>query len=77
MIMLSPGQTLQVNALFACDLPTKWYHEQVLEAIIPLSTSGIPCTCNGASAMVYLNELLALSCHWKDYGILRITVKNG
>ena len=52
--MQSPLQTLQVNALFACDLPTKWYHEHVLDAIITLATSGIPCTYDGASAMVYL-----------------------
>ena len=27
---------------------------QVLEAIIPLATSDISCTCDGASAIVYL-----------------------
>ena len=43
---------LQVNALFACDLLTTGYHEQLLEAIITLAMSGIPCTCDGASAMV-------------------------
>ena len=47
---------LQVNAIFACDLPSTWYRGQVLEASIPLATSDIPYTCNGDSflAIVYL-----------------------
>ena len=45
---------LQVNTNFACDLLTTEYHKQVLEAIITLATSDIPCTCNDVSAMVYL-----------------------
>ena len=42
-----------VNVLFACDLLTTEYDEQLLEAIITVATSDIPCTCDGASAMVY------------------------
>ena len=33
---------MQVKARFACDLPTIWYHEQVLDGIINLAKSGIP-----------------------------------
>ena len=51
---LSPRQMLQVNGLFAWDLPTIWYRDQVLAAIITLAMSDIPCTCDGASLMVYL-----------------------
>ena len=36
------------------NLPSIWYHEQVLAAIIILAMSDIPCTCDGASLMVYL-----------------------
>ena len=45
---------LHVNAMFACDLHTTESHKQVLEVIISLASSDIPCTCNDASAMVYL-----------------------
>ena len=45
---------LQVNAVFACNLLTTEYDEQLLEAIMTLATSGIHCTCDRASAMVYL-----------------------
>ena len=45
---------LQVNANFACDLHTTEYHKKVLEAIIYLATSDIPCTCNNEAVMVYL-----------------------
>ena len=71
---------LQVNALFACDLLTAEYDEQLLDAIITLATSGIPC--NGLLVMNYLRwqlEIIVASCcmsyHWKAYLSLRITVK--
>ena len=67
---------------FVCDLLTTEYDEQLLEAIINLAMSGIPCTCDGASAIHYLRLQLGIivaSCcmsyHWKAYAILRITVK--
>ena len=46
--------TLQVNALFVCDLITTEYDEHLLDAIITIATSGIPSACDGASAMVDL-----------------------
>ena len=72
---------LQVNVLFAYDLLTTEYDEQLLEAIITFAMSGIPCTCDGASAMVYLRLEInvaswCMSYYWKAYEILRITVKN-
>ena len=50
---------------FACDLTTE-YDMHLLDAIITLATSGIPCACDGASAMVHLQrftcaELLAMT----------------
>ena len=39
---------------FACDLHSTEYHKMSLEAIIYLATFDIPCTCNDASAMIYL-----------------------
>ena len=45
---------LRVNAHFACDLLTAEYDEQLLDAIITLVMSDIPCTFDGASATVYL-----------------------
>ena len=52
--LFSSLQTLQVNANFACDLLNTEYHKQVLEVITSLAMSDIPCTCNDASAIVYL-----------------------
>ena len=49
-----PLHTLQVNALFPYDLLTTEHDGQPYEAIITLATSGKRCTCDGASAMVYL-----------------------
>ena len=41
--------------IFACNLTLcTEYHKKVLEAIIYLAMSDILCTCNDASAMVYL-----------------------
>ena len=51
---ISPSQTLQVNADFACDLLTILFHKLVLAAIKTLAMSDIQCTCDGASPMVYL-----------------------
>ena len=45
---------LQVDAIFDCNLLTTDYHKEVLEAIISLAKSDIPCPCNDASAMVSL-----------------------
>ena len=42
---------MHVNAIFACDLLTAERDELLLDAIITLAMS---CTCDGASAMVYL-----------------------
>ena len=36
-----------------CDLTTIEYDEHLFDAIITIAMSGIPCTCDGASAMVY------------------------
>ena len=44
----------RLNLLFACDLTTAEYDEQLPYAIITLATSDRPCTCDGASEMVYL-----------------------
>ena len=49
-----PWQTLQVNALFAGNLLTTEYDEELLNVIITLATSVIPWACDGTSAMVYL-----------------------
>ena len=49
----SPEQTLQVNALFACNLLTTKIDGQHLEAIITLAMSGIPYTRDDAFAIVY------------------------
>ena len=40
--------------VFVCDLLTTEYHDQVTEAITTLAKSVVPCTCDGASMMVYL-----------------------
>ena len=45
---------MHVNAIFACDLLTAKRDELLLDAIVPLTMSDISCTCDGASAMVYL-----------------------
>ena len=47
-------QTLPENIVFDGDLLTTHYHEQVLEAILTLSTFDIPSSWDGAFAMVYL-----------------------
>ena len=43
-----------VNAVFACDLLTAERDELLLDAIMTLAMSDISCTCDGASAMVYV-----------------------
>ena len=48
---------MQVNADFACDFLTTLYHEQVLEAIVTLATSDIPCPHNDQIATAYLQEV--------------------
>ena len=45
---------MRVNADSVCDLLSTECNEQVLYAIRTLATSDIPCACNDASAMVYL-----------------------
>ena len=52
--MLGHFKALDRRSIFPCDLLTTDYHKQVLVAFISLATSDIPCTCNDASAMVYL-----------------------
>ena len=42
------------NVIFATDLLTTEYHELCFEAIIAHTTSDKPCSCDDASAMVYL-----------------------
>ena len=42
---------LLLSHMMERQITTK-YIEDLLDAIITLATSGIPCTCDGASAMV-------------------------
>ena len=58
---LKPLTDVASKCPFACDLLTTEYDEQLLEAIITLETSDVTCTCNGASAIFTLGELLAMA----------------